>query len=175
MLKDLGVEYVIVGHSERRSHFGETNGVVAKKLQAAFACGLRPILCIGEQEKARKSGKAFAVVKKQLREAITGVPAEDMQRAVIAYEPVWAIGTGLNATPDQAQEVHAMIRDTLGDLYGTDLALSTRIIYGGSVTPENMASLMEMEDIDGALVGGASLKPQSFQKIIFYGRQGNQD
>jgi triosephosphate isomerase len=171
MLKDLGVEYVIVGHSERRTHFGETNSIVAKKLHAALACNLKPILCIGEQEKTRKSGKTLSVVKKQFREAVSGTSAKEMQRVVIAYEPVWAIGTGLNATPSQAQEVHAMIRGMVAELYSAELARAMRVIYGGSVTPENVGSLMEMEDIDGALVGGASLKPQSFLRIVFYDRK----
>lgn len=172
MLKDLGVEYVIVGHSERRTHFGETNSIVAKKLGAALASDLKPILCIGEHERTRRNGRTVGVVKKQLREAIRGIPPEEMERVIIAYEPVWAIGTGLNATPEQAQEVHATIRETVSELCGSERGHSMRIIYGGSVTPENMGSLMEMEDVDGALVGGASLKPQSFLRIVFYDRQG---
>jgi len=172
MLKDLAVEYVIVGHSERRACFGEKNSVVAEKVKAALGCGLKPILCIGETEKTRRSGKTIQVVKKQLKEATAGVSREEMNSVVIAYEPVWAIGTGLTATPQQAEEVHHMIRSTIGDSYGESVADTTRILYGGSVTPDNALSLMEMENIDGALVGGASLKPSSFLKIIFYDNPG---
>ncbi len=170
MLLDLGVEYVIVGHSERREHFGETNAVVAMKFEAALECGLRPILCVGELEKTRRSGKTLQVVRRQIREAIGDTDRKKMKPVSIAYEPVWAIGTGLTATPEQAQEVHAMIRDTVRDLHGEEVAATMRILYGGSVKPGNAASLMEMEDIDGALVGGASLEPQSFLQIIFYDR-----
>lgn len=171
MLKDLGVEYVIVGHSERRGHFRETNRIVADKLRSALDCDLRPILCVGEKEKTRRSGKTLQAVKRQLKEAIGNISQEDMRRTVIAYEPVWAIGTGLTATPKQAAEVHMMIRQTVADLHGGSIAAETRIVYGGSVTPDNIVSLMEEGDIDGALVGGASLKPTSFLRIIFYDSQ----
>jgi len=170
MLKDLGVELVIVGHSERREHFGETNSIVAQKLMAALSCDLVPVLCIGEKEKTRRSGKTLQVVKKQLKEAIGNISDEDMSRVVVAYEPIWAIGTGLTASPEQAEEVHAMIRGTIAELHGIPLGLTTSILYGGSVNPDNIMSLMEMEDIDGALVGGASLKPVSFLRIVFYDR-----
>jgi triosephosphate isomerase len=168
MLNDLAVEYVIVGHSERRAYFNEKNSVVAEKLKAALGCDLKPILCVGEQEKTRKSGKTMQVVKKQLKEAVDDVSREEMEKVVIAYEPVWAIGTGLTATPEQAEEVHVMIRDTISDLHGENIADATRILYGGSVTPDNALSLMEKDNIDGALVGGASLNPSSFLKIVFY-------
>jgi triosephosphate isomerase len=175
MLLDVGVTRVLAGHSERRHVFGEDDAFVNRKVLAALKHDLLPILCVGEKLEEREEGRTAAVIERQVRAGLQGVAPERARDVTIAYEPVWAIGTGVNATPDQAQEVHAMIRDMLGDIYGSELAGAMRIIYGGSVTPENMAPLMEMEDIDGALVGGASLKPQSFLKIIFYGRQGNQD
>jgi len=165
MLQDVGCRYVIIGHSERRQHFFETNQTVNLKLKAALAAGLIPILCIGETLKEREQGQTLEVVGTQLTEGLAGLPPEAAASLVIAYEPVWAIGTGLTATPDQAQEVHAFIRGRLPDLLGPGGA-DIRILYGGSVTPENAASLLAEADIDGALVGGASLKSDSFLKII---------
>lgn len=164
MLKDAGCRYVIVGHSERRQHFGETNQTVNLKLKAALAAGLCPILCVGETIAERQAGQTLKVVGRQLIEGLAGLTGDTPEPLVVAYEPVWAIGTGLTATPDQTQEVHAFIRVKLPELLGA--ADDIRILYGGSVTPENSASLMREADIDGALVGGASLKSDSFLKII---------
>ncbi len=164
MLKDAGCRYVIVGHSERRQHFGETDQTVNLKLKAALAAGLAPIFCVGETFAERQAGQTLKVVSRQLTEGLAGWRADTPEPLVVAYEPVWAIGTGLTATPDQAQEVHAFIRGELAGLLGA--ADGIRILYGGSVTPENSASLMRGADIDGALVGGASLKSDSFLKII---------
>jgi len=163
MLADVGCHYVILGHSERRQHFGETNHTVNLKLQAVLAAGLRVILCVGETREERESGRTIARVEEQLREGLAGLAAGP-EALVIAYEPVWAIGTGLTATPDQAQEVHAFIRQELARLLGDGAPY--RIQYGGSVTPDNAASLLAQPDIDGALVGGASLKPELFLPII---------
>jgi len=168
MLADAGCHYVIVGHSERRQHFGDTNQDVNRKLLAVLDAGLAPILCIGETIEERQGEKTLQVVAEQLREGLAGLPPEARERLVIAYEPVWAIGTGLTATPAQAQEVHAFIRSLLRELVD-HAAEDTRILYGGSVTPDNAASLLTEKDIDGALVGGASLKADSFLKIIAAG------
>jgi len=165
MLADAGCHYVIVGHSERRQHFGDTNQDVNRKLLAVLEAGVAPILCIGETIEQRQAGETLQVVAEQLREGLNGLPGEAREKLVIAYEPVWAIGTGLTATPEQAQEVHAFIRSLLRELFGP-AAEGTRILYGGSVTPDNAASLLAQTDIDGALVGGASLKSDSFLKII---------
>jgi triosephosphate isomerase len=163
MLADVGCHYVIVGHSERRQHFGETNHSVNLKVKAVLAAGLRLILCVGETRGERESGLTMARVAEQLREGLVDVSAAPDQ-LVIAYEPVWAIGTGLTATPDQAQEVHHFIREKLTRLLGAGEPY--RIQYGGSVTPDNAATLLAQPDIDGALVGGASLKPELFLPII---------
>ena len=168
MLSDLGCLYVIVGHSERRQHFGDTNQTVNRKLLAALEAGLAPILCIGETIDERQAEKTLLVVAEQLKEGLAVLPGEAREKVVIAYEPVWAIGTGLTATPDQAQEVHAFIRSLLRELLD-GAAEGTRILYGGSVTPDNAATLLAEKDIDGALVGGASLKADSFLKIIAAG------
>ncbi|MEW6659969.1 MAG: triose-phosphate isomerase [Thermodesulfobacteriota bacterium] len=165
MLLDAGCSYVIVGHSERRQHFGDTNQSVNHKLLAALEAGLVPILCIGETIEERQAEKTLKVVAEQLRDGLAGLPGEARERLVIAYEPVWAIGTGLTATPAQAQEVHAFIRSLLREFLGA-AAETTRILYGGSVTPDNALSLLSEADIDGALVGGASLKSESFLKIM---------
>ena len=165
MLKDGGCGYVIIGHSERRQHFGETNQTVNLKLKAALAAALSPILCIGETLGEREAGQTLKVVGRQLQEGLADLPPAAAESLVIAYEPVWAIGTGLNATPEQAQEVHAFIRRQLPDLLGPGGA-HIRILYGGSVTPDNAASLLAEPDLDGALVGGASLKGESFLQII---------
>ena len=163
MLADVGCHYVIVGHSERRQHFGETNHTVNLKLKAVLAAGLKVILCVGETKEERESGLTIHRVGEQLREGLAAVDASPDQ-LVIAYEPVWAIGTGLTASPAQAQEVHFFIRQELSRLLGT--GAPCRIQYGGSVTPDNAATLLAQPDIDGALVGGASLKPELFLPII---------
>jgi triosephosphate isomerase len=163
MLADVGCTYVIVGHSERRQHFGDDDEAVNRKVHAVLAAGLKPIMCVGETLGEREDGKTFAVVETQVLNGLAGFPVSEHERLVIAYEPVWAIGTGKTATPDQAQEVHRLIRNLLADTLGT---MDIRILYGGSVTPDNAATLMAEPDLDGALVGGASLKAQSFLGII---------
>ena len=166
MLKDLGVKYVIIGHSERRQYFHETNETVNKRLRAVLKHGLIPIVCVGENLAQRESNKTFDVIKDHCEGSLSGLSAEEMKSVVLAYEPVWAIGTGKTATPQQAQEVHIFIRQLLGKMFNTEIANSVRIQYGGSVTPDNIASLMAQADIDGALVGGASLKAPSFAAIV---------
>jgi triosephosphate isomerase len=166
MLQAVGCQYVIIGHSERRQFFGETNASVNKKLIAALKWGLIPIVCVGETLAEREANKTLAVVSSQVREAFINIHSAEMKKIVIAYEPVWAIGTGRTATPAQAQEVHLAIRDILKDQYGSMTSLTVRILYGGSVKPENIAELMACEDIDGGLVGGASLKPDSFLSLV---------
>jgi triosephosphate isomerase (TIM) len=165
MVRDAGCAYVIIGHSERRQRFGETNETVNRKVNAALDAGLRPIVCVGETLEEREAGKAESVVEDHLRGGLDGLTAEQMEAVTIAYEPVWAIGTGKTATPGQAQAMHAFARGILGDLLGAETAQGVRIQYGGSVKPENVKELMAQEDIDGALVGGASLKPDSFAAI----------
>jgi triosephosphate isomerase (TIM) len=164
MLADVGCTYVIIGHSERRQHFGDTNYTVNLKLKASLEAGLKVILCVGETLEQREAEQTMAVVGAQLREGLESLPDLNGANLVIAYEPVWAIGTGRTATPDQAQEVHRFIRENLFQLLiqGDEI----RILYGGSVTPDNAASLLAQPDLDGALVGGASLKAPSFLKII---------
>lgn len=166
MLRDLFVRYVLVGHSERRRLFGETDELVRRKLVTALASELRPILCVGETLEERQAGQEKAVLEGQLRGALEGLTPEQISEVIVAYEPVWAIGTGLTATPEQAQEAHLFIRDYLGKLAGTSLANKARILYGGSVTPANAKELMSQPDIDGALVGGASLDPRGFAEIV---------
>lgn len=166
MLRDLFVRYVLVGHSERRRLFGETDELVRRKLVTALASELRPILCVGETLEERQAGQEKAVLEGQLRGALDGLTPDQISEVIVAYEPVWAIGTGLTATPEQAQEAHLFIRDYLGKLAGTSLANKARILYGGSVTPANSKELMSQEDIDGALVGGASLDPRGFARIV---------
>jgi triosephosphate isomerase len=166
MLKEVGCQYVIIGHSERRQYFGETDATVNKRLKAALGQGLGPIFCIGETLKEREEGKTFAVMGAQMENGLKGIVEREMERVVIAYEPVWAIGTGKTATPEQAEEVHRFIRQRLGNLFTAGIAEKVRIQYGGSVTPENVKGLMSQEDIDGALVGGASLKSEIFTKIV---------
>jgi len=168
MLRDVGCRYVIVGHSERRQFFHETDETVNRRLKAAIEGGLVPIFCVGETLEERKAGRTEKVVETQIRGGLADIPRKDAEGMVIAYEPVWAIGTGETATPDQAQAVHATIRGLLSDLYGADLAEAARIQYGGSVKPGNAGELMAKRDIDGALVGGASLKADSFLGIIHY-------
>jgi len=166
MLKDLGVTYVIVGHSERRQYFHETNETVNKRIRAVLKHGMTPIVCVGENLAQRESNKTFDIIKDHCEGSLSGLSAEEMKKLVLAYEPVWAIGTGKTATPQQAQEVHAFIRKLLEKMYNSEIASSVRIQYGGSVTPDNVASLMSQPDIDGALVGGASLKAPSFAAIV---------
>lgn len=166
MLKDAGCDYCIIGHSERRQYFNETNETVNKKLFAALKNGLTPIVCIGENLKEREAGKTIEVIKNHLTGGLAGLKDEEAESIIIAYEPVWAIGTGKVATPEQAQEVHKYIREWLAGNFNPATAQKIRIQYGGSVKPENIKGLMEKEDIDGALVGGASLKLESFKSIV---------
>jgi len=166
MLKDAGCSMAIVGHSERRQYFQETDETVNKKAAALMKDGIVPLICVGESLAERQGKVTFRVVERQAREGLKGLPVKDPLSAVIAYEPVWAIGTGQTATPRQAQEVHAFIRKLVGEVFSSSLAQSIRILYGGSVKPENTAELMAMEDVDGALVGGASLEVGSFLQII---------
>jgi triosephosphate isomerase len=168
MLKDVGCLHVIVGHSERRQFYGETDTSVNLKTKAALAAGLSAIVCVGEMLAEREAGSAETVVKSQLVNGLAGLTVADVERIIIAYEPVWAIGTGKTATPDQAQEMHGFIRRTVAEIDGIDVANNTRILYGGSVKPENIGDLMAQPDIDGALVGGASLEAESFAKIVNY-------
>jgi triosephosphate isomerase len=165
MLVDLGCRYVILGHSERRTLFGETDAAVNVKTKAALAAGLVPIVCVGETLEEREAGKTAAVVTGQVQGSLAGLSAADLEKVVVAYEPVWAIGTGKVATPEQAQEVHALIRGLLAKLASPDVAAKVRIQYGGSVKPDNAADLARQPDIDGALVGGASLKADDFLGI----------
>jgi triosephosphate isomerase (TIM) len=166
MLLDLGCKYVIIGHSERRQYFGETDETVNKKARQALKKGLSAILCVGETLAEREAGKLNEVINRQVTGGLKDIGAEDMKKVVIAYEPVWAIGTGKTATPEQANEVHSLIRQKVNTLYTTVVAEGLRIQYGGSVTPENVTSLMAKPDIDGALVGGASLKPDTFATLV---------
>ena len=166
MIKEIGAQYVIIGHSERRQYFAETNQTVNKKIKAALKSELIPIVCVGEVLAEREAGKTFDVVKKQCHESLADLSEGEMRSIIIAYEPVWAIGTGKTATPDQAQEVHHYIRNLLTKMYNQELAAAVRIQYGGSVKPENTTELVSKEDIDGALVGGASLVIDSFIKIV---------
>ncbi|RJO64053.1 MAG: triose-phosphate isomerase [Candidatus Omnitrophota bacterium] len=166
MLKDVGCQFVIIGHSERRQYFNETNESVNKKIKAALMYGLSPIMCVGETLNERDAGKTFVVLKDHVHNGLVGIDAESAQKIIIAYEPVWAIGTGKTATPAQAQEAQKFIRELLKKLYNTSVAENIRIQYGGSVKPENAAELMAQPDIDGALVGGASLKSDTFSAII---------
>ena len=166
MLKDVGCTYTLIGHSERRHVFGETNDMVNKKVHAAISGGLLPILCVGELLEEREAGNTEDVVKTQIIKGLEGIDAAKMQAVTLAYEPVWAIGTGLTATPEQAQEVHAFIRSILTDLYDANLAEEVRIQYGGSAKASNAAELLSKKDVDGLLVGGASLKAADFMGII---------
>jgi len=165
MIRDVGCTHVIIGHSERRIIFKETDEMIAKKVKKAIDLGLYPILCVGEKLEEREDGKTFEVVRNQLEGGLSLID-EIPDTFIIAYEPVWAIGTGHTATPSQAQEVHSFIRKWIGERYGKEKASFVRILYGGSVKPENIKELMREEDIDGALVGGASLKADSFLKIV---------
>ncbi|HEY7182802.1 MAG TPA: triose-phosphate isomerase, partial [Blastocatellia bacterium] len=170
MLKDAGASHVIIGHSERRSMYGDTDEVVNRKNRAALNFNLTPIVCIGETLEERDAGREEEVVGAQLARSLAGLTADDLARIIAAYEPVWAIGTGRTATPEQAQRMHAFIRQWISKHFDQSTAESLRILYGGSVKPENISELMREADIDGALVGGASLDAESFAKIVNYDR-----
>ncbi|MCZ6874183.1 MAG: triose-phosphate isomerase [bacterium] len=170
MLYDVGCTYVIIGHSERRQRFGETDENVAKKVTAALQAGLHPIICIGESLAQRQAEATFAILEQQVRQGLASCQVVDLSNLVLAYEPLWAIGTGVTATPAQAQEVHQFIRTLLGKLWGTEAAQTVRLQYGGSVNASNINVLMAENDIDGALVGGASLEIESFIDILSYRR-----
>ena len=171
MLTDVGCTHVILGHSERRQYFGETDDGVAKKTKVALDNGLLPISCVGETLEEREGGKTMDVVGRQVDAILKAVSAEEATEVVVAYEPVWAIGTGKVATPEQAQEVHAFIRKRVGEVHGPTVADAVRILYGGSVKPDNVKGLMALPDVDGALVGGASLKADSFLKLVHFDKQ----
>ncbi|MGH7443213.1 MAG: triose-phosphate isomerase [bacterium] len=166
MLKEVGTRHVVIAHSERRQYFAETNGTANLKVKAVLAAGMGAILCVGEKLEEREAGRAFDVVKGHLEGGLAGLSAADLGGLVVAYEPVWAIGTGKTASPAQAQEVHAFIRSWFKGRFGAPVAEALRIQYGGSVKPDNVRELMAQPDIDGALVGGASLKPESFESLV---------
>lgn len=166
LLKDAGCSHVIIGHSERRQYFAETDETVNRKTKAALKAGLVVLVCVGETLAERESGSTFKVIETQVRGGLASIPAADLTKIVIAYEPVWAIGTGKTASDEQAQEVHAFIRSLIGQMHSASEAQALRILYGGSVKPENVKGLMAQTDIDGALVGGASLKAESFAGIV---------
>ena len=166
MLKDLGVKYVIIGHSERRQYFGETDFTVNKKVLAALEAGLHPIICVGESLEQRELGITMELIALQVKSALAGVPAEKLRKCVIAYEPIWAIGTGKTATADQAEEVCAAIRKVVGELYGAEAAKALTVQYGGSMNPKNAEELLSKPDVDGGLIGGASLKADQFAVIV---------
>lgn len=166
MLKSVGAEYVIIGHSERRSYYHEDNAVLARKLDLVLAAGLKPIFCIGEVKEERESEIHFSVVEQQLKEGVFHLTSEDFKKVVIAYEPVWAIGTGLTASPAQAQEIHKHIRGLIKSKYNNDIADNTSILYGGSCKPSNAKELFENPDVDGGLIGGAALKAEDFMGIV---------
>jgi len=171
MLRDAGCRYVIIGHSERRAYFGEGDEQVNKKVRAVLAHGLRPIICVGESLEQRDKGDTETVVERQVKEGMKGLGEAATQAMVVAYEPIWAIGTGKTASPGQAQEVHAFIRKLLSDIFGPEGAEAIRIQYGGSVKPDNVDELMAQPDIDGALVGGGSLEVESFARIVRFKRK----
>lgn len=166
MLKDIGVSHVIVGHSERREYFKESDEFINEKIKALLEIGLIPIFCIGEKLEDRENGKTFEVNSKQIRNGLKDLSKEDVKKVIVAYEPVWAIGTGKTATPEMAQATHKEIRHVLAEMFGEDVAEEITIQYGGSMKPENAKDLLSQKDIDGGLVGGASLKADSFYEII---------
>ena len=170
MLKSIGVEYVIIGHSERRQYFAETDETVNKKIKAAFENNLKPIVCVGETLEQREAGIAFEVITEQTRKALEGLTNTQVQNTIIAYEPIWAIGTGKTATSEDANESCKKIRDEISKIYGQNVAEGVIIQYGGSMKPENAKELLEMPDIDGGLIGGASLKAETFEKIVNYNK-----
>ena len=165
MLRDLGCTHVLIGHSERREHFGDDSAILAKKLRAAQACGLAPVFCVGEKLAQREDGSTEAVLKRQFEEVLTGLSPEAMRGVTLAYEPVWAIGTGKTATPEIAQDAHRFLRSLVSGAFGDTTAETARILYGGSVKPDNATSLLGQPDVDGALVGGACLDPGNFLGI----------
>ncbi len=171
MLIDVGCSHVIIGHSERRQYFGETDDTVNKKINSAIKGQLTPVFCVGETEKERESKDTFSVLDKQLTKGLEGFSSDQLEKLVVAYEPVWAIGTGKTATSNQAQEVHQFLRSMLEKILGDPFSKTIRILYGGSVKPGNIAELMAMPDIDGALVGGASLDSETFSKIVLFKTQ----
>jgi len=171
MLRSLYCHFVILGHSERRSYFGETDEIVNKKTKAALAASLTPIVCVGETIEERQAEKHMDVVRTQVQGSLAGIAPADLKKLVIAYEPVWAIGTGLTATPEQAQEMHAFIRSVLAELSNEDVAQSVRIQYGGSMKPSNAAELLAKPDIDGGLIGGAALEAKSFVELVRIAQQ----
>jgi triosephosphate isomerase len=166
MVKAAGASFVIIGHSERRQFFGDTNEWVSKKLAATLQASLIPVVCIGETLAQREAGDTFKVIEEQLKGSLAGLTPQNAASLILAYEPVWAIGTGKTASAAEAQEVHAFIRKSLASLLGAEVAEATRLLYGGSVKPDNVKSLLSEPDIDGALVGGAALKPESFAQIV---------
>jgi triosephosphate isomerase len=166
MIKAAGCQYVIIGHSERRQFFGETDQTVNRKIEKASQAGLIPVFCIGETDTQREAGETFSVLDKQVKNGLENLFPENLQTLVVAYEPVWAIGTGKTATTEQAQQVHAHVRQAFADKFSPEFAQGLRILYGGSVKPSNVKELMAMPDIDGALVGGASLDPESFSQLV---------
>ena len=168
MLKELGVEYAIIGHSERRQYFGETDETVNARAKAAIAAGITPIICVGESLEEREKGNTEAKVSGQVRKDLEGIAAEDVAKLVIAYEPIWAIGTGKTATDEQANETIGVIRATVAGMFGRETAEALRIQYGGSMKPSNARSLMAMPEIDGGLIGGASLKAVDFSQVVNY-------
>lgn len=168
MLLAMGVEYVIIGHSERRQYFGETDCTVNKRAKAALAAGLRPIICVGESLEEREKGVTNELVGMQTKLALQGIPAEEVDKVVIAYEPIWAIGTGKTATAAEANETIGAIRKAIAQVYGEEVASKVRIQYGGSMNPKNASELMAQSEIDGGLIGGASLKAEDFSKVVKY-------
>ncbi len=170
MLKSIGVEYVIIGHSERRQYFAETDETVNKKIKTAFANNLKPIVCVGETLDQREQGIAFDVIQEQTKKALEGLSNEEVQKTIIAYEPIWAIGTGKTATKEDANDAIKKIREKIAEIYGQNIAEGVIIQYGGSMKPENAKDLLTMSDIDGGLIGGASLKAESFANIVNYNK-----
>jgi len=170
MLKSIGVEYVIIGHSERRQYFNETDETVNKKIKAAFANNLKPIVCVGESLEQRELGKTFEIITNQTKKALEGLTGEQVLNTIIAYEPIWAIGTGKTATKEDANEACKKIREKIQEIYGQNIAEGVIIQYGGSMKPENAKELLNMSDIDGGLIGGASLKPDTFAQIVNYNK-----
>ena len=168
MLKSIGVEYVIIGHSERRQYFNETDETVNKKIKVAFENNLKPIVCVGESLEQREKGLAFEIITDQIQKALDGLTPEQVENTIIAYEPIWAIGTGKTATKEDANEACKKIREKIAKTYGQNVAERVIIQYGGSMKPENAKELLDMSDIDGGLIGGASLKAESFAKIVNY-------
>ncbi len=166
MLLDIGIDTVIIGHSERRAYFGETDEMLSKKVNTALGKGMRVIFCFGEELEERKAGNHFAVVESQLKNGLFGLDSASWDNIVLAYEPVWAIGTGETATPEQAQEMHAFIRETIGNAYDSSVASAVSILYGGSVKPGNASEIFSKEDVDGGLIGGAALKADDFIAIV---------